>query len=191
MLQKERILRQSGIVAFDRRVIANLLQVSYPSTNPILDRLVRARVLTRLRRDRYVLTETMSRQTRKIANELIKPSALSLWTVLSDTGMTTQVPRVIQSVTPKRPADIAQATLPTFSYAHLPADLFFGMTPDAEGIFRMAPEKALLDLLYVQKGMIDWNSIDTKRFDRQTLRAFAKRFPLAVQNALASSPLRA
>jgi hypothetical protein len=87
MRQKDRLLRQSGLFVFDRKAVANILDVGYASTNPILDRLVRAGALTRIRRDRYALTEAMRPYARKIANEIVKPSALSLWTVLSDAGL--------------------------------------------------------------------------------------------------------
>lgn len=180
--------------------------VRYASTNPILDRLVRAGILLRLRRDRYALAEQAGTQTRKIANELIKPSALSLWTALSDAGLTTQVPRIVQSVTSKRSVQIERGTveklssvmrspayrqagsvepsLPSFQYVHLPDTLFFGMQLDAAGIFRMPPEKALLDLLFVQRGKVDMDSVDVARLDRPLLLRFADRFPPYVQSAL-------
>ncbi|TSC58808.1 MAG: putative transcriptional regulator, TrmB [Candidatus Peregrinibacteria bacterium Greene0416_19] len=189
MRVKERLLRQSGLAVFDRRVIANLLGVAYPSTNPILDRLVRAGILTRLRRDRYVLNETAAARTRKIANELVKPSAISLWTALSDAGITTQAPRTVQSVTPKRPVDVAPDNLPMFQYVHLPPVLYAGIVLDGDGVFRMPPEKALLDLLYVQGGALDWSSMDLKRLNRAMLRRMAGLFPERVRLALIASPL--
>ncbi len=163
--------------------------MAFPSTNPILDRLVRAGILTRLRRDRYALTEELPARTRKIANDLVKPSALSLWTSLSDAGVTTQVPRVIQSVTPARSTTIDRTALPSFQYVHLPPSLFFGMQLDTEGVFRMPPEKAILDLLYFQHGAIDWESIDARRLDATILERMAQRFPQRIRDALASSPL--
>lgn len=158
--------------------------MKYASTNPILDRLVRTGILLRLRRDRYVLAEQAVTQTRKIANELIKPSAISLWTALSDAGLTTQVPQAMQSVTPKRSAEIAHTGLPLFQYVHLPEPLFFGMQLDATGIFRMPPEKALLDLLFVQQGTIDWESIDVRRLNRLLLLRLAEAFPSSVCSVL-------
>jgi hypothetical protein len=142
-----------------------------------------------LKRDRYVLAEAAAGQTRAIANELVKPSAVSLWTALSDAGLTTQVPRAVQSVTPKRAARIEPEELPAFQYAHLPEALFFGSAPDGDGIYRMPPEKALLDLLYIQRGRIDWESIDAGRLDRRAVQQMASRFPDRVRRALASSPL--
>lgn len=145
---------------------------------------MRAGILLRLRRDRYVLAEQAAGQTRKIANELVKPSAISLWTALSDAGLTTQAPRVVQSVTPKRSVQIERDGLPSFQYVHLPETLFFGMQIDGAGIFRMPPEKALLDLLFVQRGTVDFASIAMDRLDRKLLLRFAKRFPVSVQSAL-------
>jgi predicted transcriptional regulator len=165
--------------------------VTYASTNPILDRLVRAGILLRLRRDRYVLAEQAVAETRKIANELVKPSAISLWTALSDAGLTTQVPRVVQSVTPKRSVQTDTLTmkgLPSFQYVHLSEALFFGMQIDSAGIFRMPPEKAFLDLLFVQRGTVDRDSIDISRLDRSLLLRFADRFPPHVRRALLPFP---
>lgn len=189
MYRKERLLRQSGLTVFDRKSVANVLGVAYPSTNPILDRLVRTGILMRLKRDRYVLREQAPARVRKIANELVKPSAISLWTALSDAGWTTQVPRAVQSVTPKRPTTVEPEGLPVFQYAHLPASLFFASSPDGDGVFRMPPEKALLDLLYVQRGNLDWDSIDTRARDSAVLNRLSARFPPFVRGALASSPL--
>lgn len=145
---------------------------------------MRAGILLRLRRDRYVLAESAATATRKIANELIRPSAISLWTALNDAGLTTQVPQAVQSVTPKRSAEIAHVGLPSFQYVHLPETLFFGMQLDASGIFRMSPEKALLDLLFVQRGTIDWESVDVRRLDRSLLLRFAEAFPSSVRSVL-------
>lgn len=184
MFSKYQKLRQSGLVVFDRKAIANLLGLKYASTTPVLDRLVRKEILLHLKRDCYVLPEALQEVNRKIANELVKPSYISLWTALHDAGVTTQVPRIVQSVTPKRSQTIEHETAPTFTYDHLPERLCFGYIVDEERVFRMRPEKALLDLLYVQQGMIDWESIDCTMFDIGTLRSMVKRFPPRVRRAL-------
>lgn len=186
MYKKYRALRESGLVVFNRRVLASILGVSYASTNPILHRLVAKGILLHLKRDCYVLADRVG-ETRKIANELVKPSCISLWTALSDAGLTTQVPRVIQSTTIKRPCMIEKAGLPTFQYVHFPEKLSFGFAPDAEGIFRAEPEKALLDILFVQRGSIDWESLDLTKFNRTLLEAYAKRFPPRVSRSLPTS----
>lgn len=187
MLRKYQLLRDSRLAVFDRRSIANILGLSYASTNPVLDRLVRKGVLMRLRRDRYVLPERIADTSRKIANDLVKPSCISLWTALSDAGATTQVSREVQSVTPKRSAVIEGPGTPTFRFVHLPEHLFFGFAPDEEHVFRTTSEKALLDLLYVQRGRVDWESLVLKKFDQTRIRAYAQRFPAWVQRALPSS----
>jgi len=184
MLKKYRLLRQSGLAVFDRRTVANILGVSYASSNPILYRLVRGGVLVHLRRDCYVLPEDIPGRSRKIANDLVKPSALSLWTVLSDAGVTTQVPRVVQSVTPKPAVVIEEDSNLAFQYAHLPASLFFDVHPDAEGILRVSPEKALLDLLFIQQGAIDWAGIDVSALNRKKLLSFVAAYPRIVQMSL-------
>lgn len=183
MFEKYRLLRESGLLVFNRRVLAAMLGVSYASTNPILHRLVAKRILLHLRRDCYVLADRAG-ETRKIANELVKPSYISLWTALSDAGATTQVPRVIQSATVKRSCIIEKEGLPTFQYIHLPEKLSFGFAPDTEGIFRAEPEKALLDTLYIQRGRIDATSIRWNNLKRDRIRAFVERFPSWVQHTL-------
>ncbi len=187
MLRKYRLLRDSGLIVFDRRSAANILSLRYASTNPVLDRLVKKKVLVRLRRDRYVLPEQITEQSRKIANELIKPSCISLWTALSDAGFVTQMPREVQSVTTKRSAIIERDGLPTFSYMHLPDQLFFAVTIDKERILRAGPEKALLDIIYIQRGNFDWESATADKFDRVLLRKYCRRFPQWVKNALPPS----
>jgi predicted transcriptional regulator of viral defense system len=189
MFQKYQRLRESGLTVFDRRTIATILKLSYASTNPVLHRLVERGILTRLKRDRYVLPETLVTQSRKIANELVKPSCISMWTALSDAGCTTQVPRIIQSVTPLRSQRVEQDGSPTFDYTHLPERLYFGYNIDAKGVFRAPPEKALLDLLYVQQGSLDWESVEVDAFDYSILSEFVFRFPPRVRQALRSSPL--
>ncbi|MEK7136734.1 MAG: hypothetical protein AAB853_00450 [Patescibacteria group bacterium] len=186
MYEKYQTLKKSDLVVFNRRVLASILGISYASTNPILYRLVAKGILIHLKRDCYVLADR-SGETRKIANELVKPSYISLWTTLSDAGLTTQVPRVIQSVTSKRSCTIETEGLPAFQYVHLPEKLFFGFAPDAEGIFRAEPEKALLDILYVQSGNIDAGSIPWKRLQRGAVEEYLRAFPRWVIKALISA----
>lgn len=183
MIEKWQKLRASGLAVFDRRTVANILGVAYASTNPILDRLVRRGVLVRLRRDHYVLAQQERDQTRKIANELVKPSAISLWTALSDAGCTTQVPRIVQSVTPQRSATIESEKGASFQYVHLPERLYFGYQIQS-GIWTAPPEKALLDLLYIQRGTIDWDSIDRNAFTKRNMLSLAKVYPRFVRTAL-------
>ena len=185
MIQKYTRLRDSGITVFDRRTIANILRIVYASTNPILNRLVEKGILLRLKRDKYVLAYNASDSSRKIANELVKPSYISLWTALNDVGISTQFPRMVQSVTYKRSQTIGEKDdLLTFEYQCLPERLYFGYELDTERIFRAKPEKALLDLLYVQKGSIDWDSIAIEDLDLDILCKMAKKFPPRVRNVI-------
>ena len=185
MIQKYQLLRDSGIAVFDRRTIANILNVKYASTNPILNRLVEKKILIHLKRDKYVLSDSFANSTRKIANEPVKPSYISFWTALNDVGISTQSPRIIQSVTSRRYQVIDNGEdVPVFEYQHLPKRLYFGYFLDEENVFRAKPEKALLDLLYVQKGNIDWDSISVKHLNADILREMSVEFPPRVCNAL-------
>ena len=187
MIEKYRLLQQSGLTVFDRKAVANIFGVTYASTNPLLFRLVKKGILRRLRRGSYVLSEPSEVNFWKIANEIVKPSAVSLWTILSEEGLTTQVPRTLQSVTPKRSTTVAPKDFSTFQYFHLPSSLYIDVHPDVHGIFRVSPEKALLDILYVQE-KVDWDSLYPERFDRTRLRSLAQLFPLRIQDALTHSP---
>src|SRR5262249_17837044 len=102
---------------------------------------------------------------------------------------TTQVPQLIQSVTPGRAAVIEYEGLPAFQYVHLPVSLFFNVQPDETGVLRMSPEKALLDLLTLQRGTLDWTSIDTGGLNRQPTARLASPYPPRVRQALRASPL--
>jgi predicted transcriptional regulator of viral defense system len=184
MILKYQKLVESGLTVFDRRTIANILGLRYASTTPVLNRLVKKGVLVRVKRDCYVLREALSKSTRKIANELVKPSYVSLWTALNDAGCTTQVPWIVQSVTPKRSQTIDTQKGPAFIYQRLPEKLFFGWELDDGSVLRATPEKALLDLLYVQKSGIDEESIIRQRFDWESLTKMAKRYPLRVQRTI-------
>jgi hypothetical protein len=93
----------------------------------------------------------------------------------------------VQSVTPKRSTTIEAQGRPSFRYVHLPAHLFFGFAPDEARVFRADPEKALLDLLYVQRGRVDWESISIERLDPERLQHYGVRFPAWVHRALPPS----
>jgi predicted transcriptional regulator of viral defense system len=182
------LLRQSGLSVFNRTAIMHILQIEYSTTNPTLYRLVERGVLKRLKRNCYVLADNIDEQREQIANQLVQPSYISLWTALLDAELTTHAARAIQSVTPKRSQVISHDGY-TWDYAHLPQHLWLDTVIDDHSIVRASPEQALLDLLAIQKGSIDWQSIRLKEFDQDKLLLLSQHFPARVQRALRSSPL--
>jgi predicted transcriptional regulator of viral defense system len=180
MVLKLKKLQESGIVVFDRRAIANVLNLQYASTNPVLDRLVKNGILLRLKRDCYVLAERIT-STRKISNDLVKPSYISFWTALNDAGITTQSPQILQSATTKRSQIINHSLTPSFEYKRLPQNLFFGYLVDGNNVLRASPEKALLDLLYVQKSGIDIESLNISALCSDKLKCMINPYPLRVR----------
>lgn len=112
--------------------------------------------LIRLRRGFYVLPE----KYRKIqlfepyiANQLKNPSYLSLEKALEFHGMIMEAVYVNTSVTTKRPCSYKTA-FGEFEYRHVKTDLFWGYLPvtmNKQTAFIATPEKALLDLVYLNK----------------------------------------
>lgn len=72
----------------------------------LLARMVHNRLLTRLRRGLYAVSEVAPGQAGVhpfvIANQLVTPSAISHWSALNYHGLTDQVPRVVTAFTPKK-----------------------------------------------------------------------------------------
>lgn len=90
----------------------------------------------------------------KIANHLQKASYVSLQTALAYYGLIPEIFTITTSVTGGRPERLA-TPLGSFEFHHLKTELLFGyqMTDLGEQSALLAtPEKALLDLIYLQPG---------------------------------------
>jgi len=123
-----------------------------------LSRWVNAGRLYRLRRGLYALAppyQKVKPHPFLVANRLVLGSCVSLQSALAHHGLIPEVVPVTTSVTSARPGRW-QTPLGVFDYRHVKTDLLFGyrLTALAGGQdgFVATPEKALLDLIYLQPG---------------------------------------
>ena len=143
----------------------------------LLARLEQSGVLRKLERNKYLL-EGKAVHDFTIANFLYEPSYISLETALNFHGILSQFPYEISSVTVKKPVK-KTVDNKTFRYVQIKRELFWGY--DATPGFLIAqPEKALLDLLYIQtKGIAvaHLDEYDLSRVDKDLFDLYKKRFP--------------
>ena len=132
-----------------------------------LSRLTATGRVIRLRRGLYALAPPF-RKTRPhpflVANRLVRASYVSMQSALSYHGLIPEHVPVVTSVTTLRPGRW-QTPLGEFDYRHIKRELFngYGMVEVGENQEALvaAPEKALLDLVYLQPGA------DTREYLRE------------------------
>ena len=127
-------------------------------------------LLTKLRNEHYAFPEY--RQTpgfsRYVANRIYMPSYISLHSALSFYGMIPEEVVQLTSVTTLNTAKFDN-DFGTFHYQNVKESLYFGyeikMMPDARGILMATPEKALLDLLYLNPYYTTVQDMEELRLD--------------------------
>lgn len=119
-----------------------------------LTRWYRKGLLVKLRNEWYAFSEykQVPDFERYIANRIYAPSYISLHSALSFYGMIPEEVLSLTSVTTLKTAKFENA-FGTFSYQNVKTSLFFGYEPktmlNGRTILFATPEKALLDLLYL------------------------------------------
>jgi predicted transcriptional regulator of viral defense system len=123
-----------------------------------LVRWVAAGKMYQLRRGLYTLAPPYQKTKPHpflIANRLVEPSYVSLQSALAHYGLIPEYVAVVTSVTTARPIQM-ETPLGHYQFQHIQPDWFLGFAPKrVEGgqeVFLAAPEKALLDLVYLQPG---------------------------------------
>jgi hypothetical protein len=123
-----------------------------------LSRLTASGRLIQLRRGLYVLAppyQKVKPHPFLIANHIVRHSYVSLQSALDHYGLIPEHVPVVTSITTSRPGHW-ETSLGIFDYRHVKTDLFFGYRMEDVGGGQAAmvatPEKALLDLLYLQPG---------------------------------------
>lgn len=128
-----------------------------------LSRWVSSGKLVQLRRGLYAFAGSQMRGLRspgpyEIANRLVPGSYVSLSSVLARTGLIPEYVPVTTSVTTGRPARYV-TPLGTFVYRHVKSAMFWGLETVEPGpgvrAFAATPEKALIDLLYLEHDAAD------------------------------------
>jgi len=122
-----------------------------------LDRWVKAGKIHQLRRGVYVLASPYQKQKPHpflVANMLQKPSYISLQSALSFYGMIPDIVNETSSVTTVRNERL-NTQLGVFEYRYINKNIFGGYRLNELGeqqAFVATPEKAILDLIYLQPG---------------------------------------
>jgi len=122
-----------------------------------LSRWVKAGKIHQLRKGLYSLAPPYQKQQPHpflVANHLQKASYVSLQSALSFYGLIPDVVQITTSVSTGRPERL-ETPLGTYEFRHLKTALLFGyrrMEAGEQRAFVATPEKALLDLIYLQPG---------------------------------------
>ena len=114
--------------------------------------------LYRLRRGLYALAPPYRKVKAHpfvVANRMVRPSYVSLQSALAIHGLIPESVPVTTSITTGRPGEFS-TPLGTFVFRHVRTPLFQGFREvemdTLQSAFVATPEKALLDLLYLEKG---------------------------------------
>jgi predicted transcriptional regulator of viral defense system len=134
-----------------------------------LDRWCKSGKLIRLKKGLYMLPKHLRQVTalEHVANLMYRPSYVSLERALALHGLIPERVDVVQSICVKRPIRFSNQ-LGTFEYRHVKQGWFFGylLTNLAQGEALVArPEKALLDIWYLNSG--EWS---VERIEQQRLQ---------------------
>lgn len=150
-------------------------------------RWVNAGRLVQLRRGVYVLPEHYRDHQNcafYAANVLKKPSYISLEKALEFYGLIPEAVKVYTSITSKR-AGHFKNDIGDFDYRHICEELFWGYQPimmEGQAVFMARPEKALLDLIYLNCIDVSYDFLDGLRLQNtdgvkvKQLMADAKHF---------------
>jgi len=175
---------------FRHEDIARVLDITDESAKVSASRYVKQGLLIRLKRNLYVLREkwkTLEREEEFILANLIQvPSYISLMTALDYYEITTQMQRdFIESVAVHRTI-VKEVEEITFRYTKVRSELYFDFRRE-KGFFIAAPEKALLDIIYLNslgRYSFDHASIDPGKFDRKYIKRLAGKYPQKTRKSL-------
>ena len=119
------------------------------------------------------------------AAQLYLPNYLSFESALSKYGILNLVPYTITFATTRKTRRYTIQKREV-EFRQIAAELFFGFEMK-NGMYIASAEKAFLDEIYFVtrgKATLDFDEVDFKKLPTNTLKEFAKRFPVYVQNRL-------
>ncbi len=161
-----------------------------------LSRWVKAGKIYQLRRGIYAIAPPYQRRQPHpflVANHLQKASYVSLQSALSFYGLIPEVVNITTSVSTGRPERL-ETPLGTYEFRHIKTELLFGyrMAELGEQSALIAtPEKALLDLIYLQPGgdttvyLKELRLQNTEKLNKDLLRNQSEKFNTPkLQNAV-------
>jgi len=140
--------------------------------------------ITKLKNGLYIFTESLiGTNPEEIAQLLYEPSYISLEKALSIYGLIPEMVYAITSITAKATRRFKNK-LGVFTYRNIKPNLFFGYTRKPTGLMIADPEKALLDLIYLNKIKteaalaelrLNWSTIK-KLFNKKKFKKFAAAY---------------
>jgi predicted transcriptional regulator of viral defense system len=156
---------------FGYEEIARVLGIRPSSAKVSAGRYVQQGLLLRIKKNMYVLRETLNNAGREekfvLANLGQSPSYISLMTALDYCEITTQLQRdTIECIALKRTKEIG-VNEQIFRYTKIKKDLFFGFVKKKD-FFIATPEKALLDAFYLMsygRYGLDLSALDREKVD--------------------------
>lgn len=129
--------------------------------------------LQKVVREYYIFTE-VTKDTNLwwyVANRVFEPSYISLQSALNYYGFIPEAVFQVLSITTKRTRDLDASSV-RFIYRNMKNSCYFGFTliPLGEHYIRLAePEKALLDLLYLETSLEKEDDFEAWRFNRPVI----------------------
>ena len=172
---------------FDLASVVQLSEETRDSIRIQLYRWCKAGKLVPLRRGMYAFSDNYRRSPLsppELANKLYTPSYISTYWALGYFGLIPEKVVIYTSITTRTPKTF-ENDFGVFRYQHLKPKAFFGYRPleiGGKGILVAEPEKSLLDLWYLSRGMWDYDRMSEMRFqnfeliDKGKLRECAARF---------------
>lgn len=162
--------------------VAEALGIKPQSASVLCNRYVKSGLLIRLKRDLYTFAERWASLGTQdfflISNRLQVPSYISLTTALSYYGLTTQVQQAyFESISFKQ--NLYSVKGVSFRYFKIKPNLYFGFLRK-DGLFLAAPEKALLDALYLQsfgRYNLDMAALELDKIDKSIVYDLGVHFP--------------
>lgn len=161
-----------------------------------LSRWVKTGKVYQLRRGLYSIAPPYQKNTPHpflVANHLQKASYVSLQSALSYFGLIPEVVNTITSVSTGRPERL-ETPLGTYEFRHFKTEFLFGyqlVELGGQSAFVATPEKALLDLIYLQPGgdsnayLKELRLQNTEKLDKDLLLKQSRRFNTPkLQNAV-------
>lgn len=158
--------------------LCDLKKVLHLSDNSIyvqLNRLTKAGVLTRIRKDVYCL-QSKKIDDFEIANYLGNPSYVSLESALAYYGIILQVPQIILSITPRRANHITIENK-EFAYSHIDRRYYFGYERN-ENFLIATREKAIIDVIFFAtfgKAVINFDEWTLREVNMKNLNHYASK----------------
>ena len=127
----------------------------------------------------YYLNPFSTATPEEVSACIYEPSYISLESALSRYGVLSQMPQVLTCVTTKLPRAI-NTSMGTIEYRQVKKGYFFGFLKE-DGFFLAEPEKALLDLLYLDKSKKagrKYSEFNLKGLNFKKLNNYAKKMKL-------------